>query len=134
MKRTCERVQAQLPGLVAETLSPWRRRLVLRHVARCDTCAGELERERSLRDELQRASATADDEDAPPELLDQILERVNDPGIRGRVAGPARGAVSGARPEYSAAAVLMTLLLAYLVWRGARSLIEQLLDSDEDDR
>jgi anti-sigma factor RsiW len=131
MKRTCARVQRRLPRLVEGELPAWRRRLVLRHVARCDACAAELGRQQSLADglrELGDAPDAAGEEEPPEELLDAILERVHDTGIRARVAVPARGAVSGARPELSTAAVLMTLLVVYLVWRVVRGIV----GSDDD--
>lgn len=127
MSWTHERVQARLPHLVDGTLPGRRRWLLERHLDRCEDCAAELERQRTVAEglrelgEVDRGAAP----DPPEELLDEILGRVNDPGIRERVARPARGAVSGARPELSVAAVLLSLLVLYLVWRAAREIVER---------
>lgn len=130
MRWTCERVRARLPRLVDGTLPGWRRRLVERHVARCEGCAAELERQRAVGEGLRHLGevSAGTRPDPPEELLTAILERVNDPSIRERVARPARGAVSGARPELSVAAVLVSLLLVYLVWRAASRLVRRLED------
>lgn len=126
MKRSCERVQERLP--LYSTLPGWRRRLVMRHVNRCVDCAAELERQQTVAEGLRGLGEVAPppETEPPEELLDEILERVHDPGVRARVAGPARGAVSGARPELSVAAVLVAVLLAYLAWRGARHVATRL--------
>lgn len=126
MRWTCEKVRAGLPRLVDGTLPGWRRRLFERHLARCGDCRSELERQRTVAEGLRELGdvATRREPDPPDELLDEILERVHDPGLRARVAGPARGAVSGARPELSIAAVLLTAAVIYLVWRVARGLVD----------
>ncbi len=125
MKRTCERVQGRLPRVVDGTLPGWQRRLVLRHVARCEDCSAELERQRTVAAGLRELSdaASGPDPDPPDELLDEILEQVHDPGVRERVAGPARGAVSGARPELSLTTLFLAALVAYLAWRVVRRLV-----------
>ncbi|MDP9102293.1 MAG: hypothetical protein M3N21_09140 [Actinomycetota bacterium] len=63
----------------------------------------------------------------PPEgLLDRLLEQAAAPGVKGRVAVPARGAVSGARPVLSVALLLAGAAagtgVGYAGWRGARAL------------
>ena len=125
MKRTCERVQGRLARLMDGTLPAWQRRLVLRHVARCGDCSDELERQRTVAAGLRELSGAAPgrETDPPDDLLDEILERVHEPGVRERVARPARGAVSGARPELSLTALLVAALLAYLVWRVVHRLV-----------
>ncbi|MDX1660038.1 MAG: zf-HC2 domain-containing protein [Nitriliruptorales bacterium] len=129
LTRRCRRVQAWLPQLVDGSLAGWKRRLAERHVDGCERCAAELERQRRLASGLedlgQRARGTrAEEHDPPDELLDTILARANDPGIRGRLAAPARGAVSGARPEYSLAALALLVAIAYLAYRAGRALLE----------
>lgn len=128
MRWTHERVQARLPRLVDGTLPGWRHRLLRWHLDRCAECAAELDRQRAVAEGLRELGAIEEtaQPDPPDELLDAILERVHDPGLRERVARPARGAVSGARPELSVAAVLLSLLVIYLVWRVARVLADRL--------
>ena len=130
MKRTCERVQGRLPRLADAKLPAWQRRFVLRHVARCEDCSAELERQRTVAAGLRELSGAAPTpEPGPPDdLLGEILEQVHDPGIRERVVRPARGAVSGARPELSLAALLAVALLAYLAWRTVRRLTDRPTD------
>lgn len=127
MKRSCEQVQARLPLVVDGSLSAWRRRLLLRHVRRCDDCAAELDRQLAVAEGLRELGEAAGEAtlEPPDELLDAILARVNDPGLRARVAAPARGAVSGARPELSVAGVLVTIAVVYLAWRAARALVDR---------
>ncbi len=132
MKRNCARVQARLPRLVDGTLTGWRRRLLHRHLARCETCTSELENQQTVTEGLRELGEVAhrSEPDPPDELLAVILERVHHPGIRERVATPARGAVSGARPELSVTAVLLSVLMVYLAWRAARNLVDRFDGSD----
>lgn len=114
-----------MPQLVDDTIPAWRRKLLERHISRCEECTDELERQRTVAVGLREFGETASqtEPDPPEDLLDEILERVNEPHIRERVAGPARGAVSGARPELSIAALLVAAAVLYLTWRAARRLI-----------
>lgn len=124
-----DRVQRQLPLLVADELSWWRDRLVQRHLRRCDACRSEAEQQRRLDAALSdlRDEGTADHE-PPSDLLDQLLEQAAEPGLRARVAAPARGAVSGARPGLSVVLALVVVgLVAAAVWVGWR-LADELLD------
>lgn len=132
MSRICREVQAQLPGVVDGTL-PWRRRrLVALHLRGCEACRAELERQRAVAaglDELGEATAAMDE--APPEgLLDQLLEQAQRPGVRGRAAVPARGAVSGARPALSVALLIVGAAAGtgagYVSWRAARAIRRRL--------
>jgi anti-sigma factor RsiW len=130
VSRICREVQAQLPGLVDGTLSWWRRRLVALHLRRCDDCRTELERQRGLATDLSAlgaATAAAAEAETPPEgLLDTLLGQAERPGVRGRAAVPARGAVSGARPALSVALLVAGAAAGtaagYAGWRAARSL------------
>lgn len=114
-----------LPLYAREELRWWRRRLVERHLRRCDACAAHLARERDVLEQLelvgeQTESALADV--APPDdLLETLLDQAREPSLRQRVAVPARGAVSGARPGLSVALAAMIVGMALLVgWAGWR--------------
>jgi anti-sigma factor RsiW len=131
VSRICREVQAQLPHLVDGTLPWWRRRLVELHIRRCEDCRTALEQQREVSaglDELGVATAAAAAAtEAPPEgLLDALLEQAERPGIRGRAAVPARGAVSGARPALSVAFLVLGAVAGtaagYASWRAARSI------------
>ena len=125
--RICAEVQAQLPAFVDETLPRWRRRLVAMHVKRCPFCGPELEHQRTVAAGLsQLGAAAAATSDEPPEgLLDALLAEADRPGVRGRAAVPARGAVSGARPGLSVALLVVGAAAGtaagYAGWRGARA-------------
>lgn len=127
MSRICREVQAQLPRLADGTLPWWRRRLVRLHLRRCQDCKAELERQRAVAAGLgELGAAAAEAAEAPPEgLLDALLEQAERPGVRGRAAVPARGAVSGARPALSVALLLLGAAAGtatgYATWRGARA-------------
>jgi predicted anti-sigma-YlaC factor YlaD len=123
--RLCREVQTQLPAFLAETLPGWRRRLVDRHLRRCERCHAELERQRGLAaglGELGAAVAADRTEPPPDELLDALLAQVERPGLRERAAVPARGAVSGARPLLSVALLVAAAVVGtaagFTVWRG----------------
>lgn len=120
--RRCERVRARIPELVDDTLPAWRRRLLVRHITRCEGCTAELERQRTVAAGLRElhTSPHGPETDPPEELLDEILGRLHEPRLRERVAAPARGAVSGARPELSLVTLVLAALIVYLAWRGAR--------------
>ena len=123
--RRHERVQRHLPALVEDELPRWRRRLVERHLRRCEECARAAEREQQVVAGLDAVGAAAqrplDDVEPPPELLERLLEDVRDPGVRQRAAVPARGAVSGARPGLSVTLALVVLgLVGLAVWAGWR--------------
>lgn len=125
--RICREVQAQLPGLVAETLPSWRRRLVTLHLRRCSRCRAELENQREVAEGLERlgAAMAARNEDPPPYLLNTLLSSADRPGVRGRAAVPVRGAVSGARPALSVALLVAGAAAGtaagYATWRSARA-------------
>lgn len=126
--RICREVQAQLPAFVDGTLSWWRRNLVRLHVRRCVDCKAELEQQRAVSAGLNQlgAAVTASDEAPPEGLLDTLLEQAQRPGVRGRAAVPARGAVSGARPALSVVLLMMGAAAGtaagYASWRAARSI------------
>ena len=138
--RICREVQAHLPAFVDGILPWWRRRLVATHVRRCPECGPELERQRAVGaglDSLGAAAAAVSDE--PPEgLLESLLDQAERPGVRGRAAVPARGAVSGARPGLSVALLVVGAAAGtaagYAGWRGARAVKGRLSRRGEADR
>lgn len=127
VSRICREVQEQMPAAVAGSLPRWRRRLVDLHLRRCADCRAERQRQETVAaglDELATAAQTGVDE--PPEgLLDALLDEAERPGVRGRAAVPARGAVSGARPGLSAALLVAGAVAGtaagYAAWRGGRA-------------
>jgi hypothetical protein len=129
--RICREVQSQLPGLVADTLPWWRRRLVARHLRRCEVCGVELQRQHAVAAGLDELGTAPDVSEAPPEgLLELLLEQAERPGVRERAAVPARGAVSGARPVLSVALLVAGAAAGtaagYAGWRGARAVRRRL--------
>lgn len=127
MNRICREVQAQLPAFVDGTLPGWRRRLVAVHLRRCGDCQQEEERQGDVAAGLEAlGAAAAAQSDTPPEgLLDTLLAQADRPGVRGRAAVPARGAVSGSRPALSVALLVVGAAAGtaagYAGWRGARA-------------
>lgn len=117
--RICTEVQRVLPAYRDERLPGWRRRAVHQHLRRCTDCQAELDLLGTL------ASLREADRTKPPAgLLDDLLAGAPGGGVRARVAGPARGAVSGARPALSAALLVGAAAagtgVGYTVWRGAK--------------
>jgi anti-sigma factor RsiW len=123
LPRFCREAQSQLSALLAGELTGWSERVVRRHVKRCPECAAEVDRQQQVREGL---SALKDRTPEPPaDLLDDLLQQANKPGLRGRAAIPARGAVSGARPGLSVGfltvGALATTGAGYAAWRGGRA-------------
>jgi anti-sigma factor RsiW len=123
VSRICREVQQQLPAYVDRSLPRVRRRLVGLHLRRCTECQAEFARQRDVSGGL---AALAGPSAAPPEgLLTTLLDQAANPGVKGRVAVPARGAVSGARPALSVALLIAGAAagtgLGYAGWRGARA-------------
>jgi anti-sigma factor RsiW len=124
-----ERVHAEvrelLPAYVGGTLGRVRRSLVAMHLRRCGSCQAEFSRQRAVSAGL---SSLAGPVDAPPEgLLERLLEQS---GTSPKGAGPLRGAISGARPAYSAALLLAGAVTAagagYASWASAKHLRRRL--------
>src|SRR4051794_8824773 len=109
--------------MLAGELSGWAERVVRRHVRRCPDCAAELARQQEVSVGLSALKESTPE--PPPDLLAGLLEQARKPGLRGRAAVPARGAVSGARPELSVAfltvGALATTGLGWAAWRSGRS-------------
>jgi hypothetical protein len=121
--RVCREVQAQLPSYVDRSLPRLRRRLVGLHLRRCADCQAEFARQRDV---SQGLAALAGPAVTPPEgLLTTLLDQAANPGMKGRVAVPARGAVSGARPALSVALLVAGAAagtgIGYAGWKGARA-------------
>ena len=128
LPRFCREAQGQLPALLAGEVSGWSARVVRRHVRRCPDCGAELVRQEQVNTGLSALKERAPE--PPPDLLPGLLEQARKPGLRGRAAVPARGAVSGARPELSVAfltvGALATTGIGWATWRGGRSVARRL--------
>ena len=123
LPRFCRETRGQLPALIAGELSGWSEKVVRRHLRRCADCSIELDRQTSVSAGLSQLKAQAPA--PPPELLAGLLEQARRPGWRGRMAVPARGAVSGARPELSVAfltvGALATTGVGWATWKAGRA-------------
>ncbi len=116
-------MRRRLPLYARDELSRWRRWLVARHLRRCDECTAQLAREHEVLEQLElvgeQDEETLADVAPPDDLLEALLDQAREPGLRQRVAVPARGAVSGARPGLSVALVAAILTLVALAgWAG----------------
>ncbi|HVM00269.1 MAG TPA: zf-HC2 domain-containing protein [Egibacteraceae bacterium] len=125
MSRICDEVERQLPAVVDGTAARWRRRLVEVHLRRCARCQEARAQQAALAAGLEQLGAAAAGGAPPDGLLDALLEQAERPGVRGRAAVPARGAVSGARPGLSllllVAAAGAGTATGYASWRAARA-------------
>jgi anti-sigma factor RsiW len=119
LPRFCRETRSQLPAAASGELSGWPLHVVRAHLRHCDDCSAELARQREL------TSALSSLRDAPVEppagLLDDLLARADQRGVRERAAVPARGALSGARPGLSVAFLTVGAVastgLGYGIWR-----------------
>jgi predicted anti-sigma-YlaC factor YlaD len=123
LPRFCRETRGQLPALLAGELSGWAARVVHRHLRRCTDCATERDRQQHVTTGLSQLKGQSPV--PPPELLAGLLEQARRPGLRGRAAVPARGAVSGARPELSLAfltvGALATTGVGWAAWKTGRA-------------
>jgi predicted anti-sigma-YlaC factor YlaD len=122
--RFCRETRAQLPALASGELTGWPSHVVRAHLRRCVDCSAELARQEQL-----SAALTALREQPPsppPGLLDDLLAQADQRSVRARVAVPARGALSGARPGLSIAFLTVGAVastgVGYGLWRGAKAL------------
>ena len=119
-ERVCNEVRAELPAYVERSLSAFRRSLIAIHLRRCSACQAEFSLQRDLHEGLR--SLAAGDDTPPDGLLESLLEQSESP----RGAAPLRGAVSGAKPLYSAALLLAGAASAagagYASWLSAKHL------------
>lgn len=120
--RICSEVRTQLPTYVDRSLPRVRRRLVGLHLRRCAACQSAFSDERDLAAGLRVLAAPAE---PPPEgLLEELLASAAHPGMKGRAAVPARGAVSGARPALSVTLLVLGAAagtgVGYAGWRGVK--------------
>lgn len=123
--RRCARVRRRLPLYARDELPRWRRRLLARHLRGCDECSAQLAREHAVLEQLElvgeQDQESLADVAPPDDLLASLLDQAREPSLRQRVAVPARGAVSGARPGLSVALVVTILALVGLAgWAGWR--------------
>ncbi|HWH28293.1 MAG TPA: zf-HC2 domain-containing protein [Mycobacteriales bacterium] len=121
--RICAEVQQNLPAWRRGELGRVRRRLLAVHLRRCNDCRAEAARQDDVSAGLAALAAPVE---PPPEgLLDDLLAAASAPGIAGRAAVPARGAVSGARPALSLALLVAGAAVGtgagYAGWRSARA-------------
>jgi predicted anti-sigma-YlaC factor YlaD len=124
LPRFCRETRSQLPALAAGELSGWPLHVVRAHLRHCADCAAEFDRQQQLTDAL---STLKDQPPQPPAgLLDDLLARADQRGVRERAAVPARGAVSGARPALSVAFLTVGAAastgVGYGLYRGVRAL------------
>jgi len=123
MSRICHEVQANLPSYVDRSLHLPRRRLVALHLRRCRECQAAFATQRQVSQGLSALSGPA--EEPPAGLLDSLLDQAARPGVKGRAAIPARGAVSGARPALSVALLVAGAAagtgIGYAGWTAARA-------------
>lgn len=123
--RFCRETRAQLPALAAGELTGWSGRVVRGHLRRCSACAAEQARQDEVAAGLAALRA-APTPSPPAGLLDDLLARTSRKGLRDRVAVPARGAVSGARPALSVAFLTVGAVTStgagYAIWRGMRAI------------
>jgi predicted anti-sigma-YlaC factor YlaD len=124
LPRFCREARSQLPALVSGDLTGWPLHVVRAHLRRCADCSAELERQKQLSGAL---TALRDAPVEPPSgLLDDLLAQANRRGVRERAAVPARGAISGARPELSVAFLTVGAIastgVGYGLWKGVRAL------------
>ncbi|MFL6238942.1 MAG: anti-sigma factor family protein [Actinomycetes bacterium] len=128
LPRFCREARSQLPALLAGELTGWSERVVRRHFRRCADCAAELTRQEAVSSGLSTLKTRAPA--PPPDLLADLLQQARKPGLRGRAAIPARGAVSGARPGLSVGfltvGALATTGVGWAAWRGGRGLSRRL--------
>lgn len=129
MPGLCRGVRERLPAVHGGSAGRSTRAVVRRHLARCAECRAEDEREQAVAQGLA-ALQTDDDVTPPPGLLDDLLQITADPGLRGRAAVPARGAVSGARPGLSVAFLVAGAAagtgLGWSAWRTGRAVRRRL--------
>jgi anti-sigma factor RsiW len=121
----CEEVQRHLPALVRGEVGRPRAGLLRRHVRGCRACAAELARQEEVQAGLAALAAGGPDEAPPPGLLEDLLDATSSPGLAGRAAVPARGAVSGARPGLSLALLVVGAAAGtgagWAGWRAVRA-------------
>lgn len=128
LPRFCREARDQLPSLLAGELRGWSERVVRRHFRRCPDCGAEMARQEQVRAGLSALKEHAPE--PPPELLEGLLQQARRPGLRGRAAVPARGAVSGARPALSVGfltvGAVATTGVGWAAWRGGRAVRRRL--------
>jgi predicted anti-sigma-YlaC factor YlaD len=124
LPRFCRETRSQLPALARGELSGWPLHVVRAHLKRCADCAAEQLRQEQLSSAL--ASLKEAPPAPPPHLLDKLLARADNRGVRERAAVPARGALSGARPGLSVAFLTVGAAastgVGYGVYRGVKAL------------
>jgi anti-sigma factor ChrR (cupin superfamily) len=122
LPRFCRESRSQLPAVAAGELAGWPLHVVRAHLRHCTGCSAELARQQELSSALTSLRETP--VEPPPGLLDDLLARADQRGVRERAAVPARGALSGARPGLSVAFLTVGAVastgIGYGLWRGLR--------------
>lgn len=122
LPRFCRESRSQLPAVVNGELTGWPLHVVRAHVKHCDDCSAELARQEELSSAL--TSLREAPLEPPPGLLDDLLARADQRGVRERAAVPARGALSGARPGLSVAFLTVGAVastgIGYGLWRALK--------------
>jgi anti-sigma factor ChrR (cupin superfamily) len=124
LPRFCRETRTQLPAVASGELAGWPLHVVRAHLRHCAECTAELARQESLSSAL---TSLRDAPVAPPAgLLDDLLAKADQRGLRERAAVPARGALSGARPGLSVAFLTVGAVastgIGYGLWRVSRAL------------
>ena len=106
LPRLCRSVREVLHDLDHAGLAPtgMTRRVTQAHLKHCKDCAAEMLRQRAV-DAGLASLRERRHETPPPGLLQDLLASTGDRTLRTRVAEPARGAISGARPKLTIAMV-----------------------------
>jgi anti-sigma factor RsiW len=124
LPRFCRETRSQLPVVASGELSGWPLHVVRAHLRHCEDCTAELARQQELTAALTSLRHAV--VEPPAGLLDDLLARADQRGVRERAAVPARGALSGARPGLSVAFLTVGAIassgIGYGIWRGSKAL------------
>lgn len=97
--------------------APMARRVADSHLEQCTDCREAL---------ASPLASGLQDPDVPEGLLEDVLSASELTGVRGKLVGPARGAVSGAKPQLTAAVIVTGALagtgVAWGTVRGVRKI------------
>lgn len=105
LPRLCREVREIMADSAGLAPTGMTKRVADAHLKHCPECAKELSKQSVVKEGL---SALKGESEMPPEgLLEDVLAATEEEqGLRTWIAGPARGAVSGARPQLTAAVIV----------------------------